>query len=404
MKNSMEVLSKRIRNLSESATLEMARKSRELKEQGVDVINLSIGEPDFNTPHCIKQAAIEAINDNFTHYTPVSGTLELRKAISRKLKEENGLDYTPQQIVVSNGAKQSIANAILSLVDPGDEVIVPSPYWVSYPEIVKLALGKMVTVNATIDQDFKITPDQLEQAITAKTKVFMINSPSNPTGVIYSMEELKGLAEVLERHDHVYIISDEIYEYINYNSRHQSIAQFESIKDRVILVNGVSKGYAMTGWRIGYMAASPEIAKACDKLQGQVTSGPSSISQQATLSAMNNMNCASDDVEMMVRAFRKRRDLVIQMLKEIPGVKTYRPPGAFYIFPNVTHYYGKSNGTFTVNNGDDFCLYLLERAHVAIVPGASFGNKNCVRISYATSTEQLTEALKRIRTALAQLK
>ena len=400
----MEVLSRRIRNLSESATLEMARKSRELKEQGVDVINLSIGEPDFNTPECIKQAAIEAINDNFTHYTPVAGTLELRKAIAKKLKEDNNLDYTPQQVVVSNGAKQSIANAILCLVDPGDEVIVPSPYWVSYPEIVKLALGKMVVINATIDQDFKITPEQLEQAITPKTKVFMINSPSNPTGTIYSREELKGLADVLARHEHIFIISDEIYEYINYNSHHESIAQFESVRDRVILVNGVSKGYAMTGWRIGYLAASPEIAKACDKLQGQVTSGPSSISQQASLCAMNNMNCAHKDVEMMVSAFRKRRDLVIRKLGEIPGIKSNNPPGAFYIFPNVKHYYGKSDGSFTVKNGDDLCLYLLEKAHIAIVPGASFGNPNCVRISYATSTENLTEALERMRIALAALK
>jgi len=404
MKNSMDVLSKRIRNLSESATLEMARKSRELKEQGVDVINLSIGEPDFNTPDCIKQAAIDAINENFTHYTPVSGTLELRKAIASKLKSENNLEYTPQQIVVSNGAKQSIANAILCLVNPGDEVIVPSPFWVSYPEIVKLALGKMVTVNATIDQDFKITPEQLEAAITPKTKVFMINSPSNPTGTIYSKEELRGLADVLAKHEGIYIISDEIYEYINYNTHHESIAQFESIRDRVILVNGVSKGYAMTGWRIGYMAASPEIAKACDKLQGQVTSGPSSISQQASLCALNSVHCASKDVEMMVSAFRRRRDLVIRMLEEIPGIKTNRPPGAFYIFPNVKHYYGKSTGSFTVKNGDDLCLYLLEKAHIAIVPGASFGNPNCVRISYATSSEKLTEALKRMRAALELLK
>lgn len=400
----MEVLSKRIRNLSESATLEMARKSRELKEQGVDVINLSIGEPDFNTPDCIKKAAIEAIHDNFTHYTPVAGTLELRKAIVKKLKEENKLEYSPQQIVVSNGAKQSIANAILCLVDPGDEVIVPSPYWVSYPEIVKLALGKMVVINATIDQDFKITPEQLEAAITPKTKVFMINSPSNPTGSIYSREELKGLADVLAKYEHVYIISDEIYEYINYNTHHESIAQFEAIRDRVILVNGVSKGYAMTGWRIGYMAASPEIAKACDKLQGQVTSGPSSISQQATLSAMNSMSCASKDVSMMVDAFRRRRDLVIKKLEAIPGIKTNRPPGAFYIFPNVKHYYGKSNGSFTVKHGDDLCLYLLEKAHVAIVPGGSFGNPNCVRISYATGTDKLTEALERMRVALLELK
>lgn len=381
----------------------MAQKSRELKEKGVDVINLSIGEPDFNTPECIKQAAISAINDNFTHYTPVSGTLELRTAIAKKLKSDNNLEYTPQQIVVSNGAKQSIANAILSLVDPGDEVVVPSPYWVSYPEIVKLALGKMVTIDAAIDQAFKITPAQLERAITSRTKVFMINSPSNPTGAIYTREELKALADVLAKHPHIFIISDEIYEYINYNSKHESIAQFEAIKDRVIVVNGVSKGFAMTGWRIGYMAASPEIAKACDKLQGQVTSNPCSISQQASLAAMNNLNCASEDVAMMVNAFRRRRNLVMEKLKAIPGIKANIPSGAFYVFPNVEQYYGKSNGSFKVNNGEDFCLYLLEKAHVAMVPGGSFGNPNCVRMSYATSSDKLTEGLERMRVALAEL-
>lgn len=399
----MSILSDRIKNLSESATLEMARKSRELKDQGVDVINLSIGEPDFETPACIKKAAIEAINDNFTHYTPVAGTMELRQAIASKLKKENNLEYSAQQIVVSNGAKQSIANAILCLVNPDDEVIVPSPFWVSYPEIVKLARGKMVSIDATIDHDFKITPEQLENAITPKTKVFLFNSPSNPTGSIYSREELKGIADVLAKYENIFIISDEIYEYINYDSKHESIAQFESVRDRVILINGVSKGYAMTGWRIGYMAASLEIAKACDKLQGQVTSGASSISQQASLCAVNNMNCASEDVEKMVQAFRRRRDLVIKKLEAMPGVKTNRPPGAFYIFTNISYYYGKSNGSHKINDGKDLCLYLLEKAHVAIVPGVSFGNPNCVRISYATNSANLTEALKRMHAALLEL-
>jgi len=400
----MNILSDRINNLAESATLEMARKSRELKEQGMDVINLSIGEPDFDTPEGIKNAAIEAIHNNLTHYTPVSGVMELRKAIANKLKEENNLDYTPQQIVVSNGAKQSIANAIMCLVNSGDEVIVPSPFWVSYPEIIKLAQGKMVTIDATIDQDFKITPDQLEKAISSRTKVFLFNSPSNPTGSVYSRDELQGLAEVLARHEDIYIISDEIYEYINYDSKHESIAQFEAIRERVILVNGVSKGYAMTGWRIGYMVASPEIAKACDKLQGQITSGASSISQQASLCAMSSMSCSSKEVKSMVQAFHQRRDLMIDLMETIPGIKTNTPPGAFYIFPDVTHYFGKSTDSYTVKNGHELCLYLLEKAHIALVPGAPFGNPDCVRISYATSTEKLTEAMQRMRSALAELK
>jgi aspartate aminotransferase len=399
----MSILSDRINKLSESATLEMARKSRELKDQGVDVINLSIGEPDFNTPEPIKEAAIEAIHDNFTHYTPVSGIMDLRKAIAEKLKRENSLEYTPQQIVVSNGAKQSIANALLCLVNPGDEVIVPAPYWVSYPEMVKLAEGMMVTIQAPIEQDFKVTPEQLEEAITPRSKVFLFSSPSNPTGSIYSHEELEALAAVLIRHPHVFIISDEIYEYINYAGKHHSIAQVPGMKDRVILVNGVSKGYAMTGWRIGYMAATAEIAKACDKLQGQVTSGASSISQMASLCAVNKLNWNSSDVKRMVEAFQARRDLVIEKLEAIPGIKATRPPGAFYVFPDVTGYYGKANERRTVNDSSDLCIYLLEKAHIAAVPGASFGDPNCIRISYATSEEQLTEALERMKSALAEL-
>ncbi|MFU8842581.1 MAG: pyridoxal phosphate-dependent aminotransferase [Bacteroidales bacterium] len=400
----MSVLSDRIRNLSESATLEMARKSRELKAKGIDVINLSIGEPDFNTPACIKEAAIKAIHQNFTHYTPVSGTMELREAISGKLKKENNLDYSPQQIVVSNGAKQSITNAILCLVNPGDEVIVPSPYWVSYPEMVKLAEGKMVEIKATIHQDFKITPEQLEKAITPRSKAFLFSSPCNPSGSVYSRDELHALAKVMARHENLYIISDEIYEYINYTGRHESIAQFDFIKERVIVINGVSKGYAMTGWRIGYMAANIEIAKACDKLQGQTTSGPSSISQQACVTAINTVDCVSTEVSEMVAAFRERRELVMEKLNRMPGIKPNSAAGAFYFFPNISYYFGKSNGSYTINNDSDFCLYMLDKAHVAIVPGEAFGNANCVRLSYATSKEKLMEAMERMESALAELK
>ncbi len=399
----MGVLSDRINRLSESATLEMARKSRELKAQGIDVINLSIGEPDFNTPECIKEAAHKAIDDNFTHYTPVSGTMELREAISKKLRIENKLEYAPQQIVVSNGAKQSIANALLCLVNPGDEVIVPSPYWVSYPEMVKLAEGIMVEIKADIDQDFKVTPEQVENAITPKTKVFLFSSPCNPSGSVYTREELEALAEVFKRYPKVFIISDEIYEYINFNGQHESIAQFEPIRDRVILVNGVSKGYAMTGWRIGYMAATTEIAKACDKLQGQITSGPSSISQQACVTAIETMNCSSEDVTKMVEAFKERRELVLNKLKEIPGIEPNSAKGAFYVFPNVAYYFGKSNGNTTIHNDNDLCLYLLEKAHIATVGGGAFGNDQCIRLSYATSKELLNEALNRMQKALAEL-
>jgi aspartate aminotransferase len=399
----MSILSNRIQSLSESATLAMANKSRELKESGVNVINLSIGEPDFNTPECVKVAAKKAIDDNHTHYTPVSGMMQLRKAIADKFKRDNDLEFTPQQIVVSNGAKQSIANALLCLVNPGDEVIVPSPYWVSYPEMVKLAEGKMVEIKTTIDQHFKVTPEQVENAITEKTKVFLFNSPSNPTGATYTKDELKALADVLAKHEHVFIISDEIYEYISFNGKMFSIGAFKELKDRVITINGVSKGFAMTGWRIGYMAASPIIAKACDKLQGQITSGASSISQYASLNAVEVMECASKEVAQMVSAFSERRDLVNGLLAEIPGIKTYQPDGAFYIFPNVAEYFGKSDGHTTIKDDSDFCLYLLEKAHVAIVPGSAFGNSNCIRISYATSNEELIEAMSRIKSVLSDL-
>ena len=399
----MSILSNRIQSLSESATLAMASKSRKLKAKGVDVINLSIGEPDFNTPECVKNAAKKAIDDNHTHYTPVSGMPELRQAIADKFKRDNGLDYTAQQIVVSNGAKQSIANTLLCLVNPGDEVIVPSPYWVSYPEMVKLSEGKMVEIKTTIDQHFKITPEQLENAITEKTKVFLFNSPSNPTGAIYTRDELRALADVLVKHENIFIISDEIYEYITFNGKVFSIAAFDELKDRVITINGVSKGFAMTGWRIGYLAATQEIAKACNKLQGQITSGASSISQYASLNAVEEMGCTSTEISDMVKAFYNRRGLVIKLLSEIPGVKTYKPDGAFYIFPNVADYFGKSDGNTRINNDSDFCLYLLDKAHVAIVPGSAFGNPNCVRISYATSNDKLIEAIGRMKKVLADL-
>ncbi|HPE57314.1 MAG TPA: pyridoxal phosphate-dependent aminotransferase [Bacteroidales bacterium] len=400
----MGILSDRINRLSESATLEMARKSRELKEQGIDVINLSIGEPDFDTPDDIKAAAHQAIDDNLTHYTPVPGTIELRRAIAKKLKEENNLNFAPDQIVVSNGAKQSIANALLCLVNPGDEVIVPSPYWVSYPEMVKLAEGEMVEIKAQIDQDFKVTAEQVEAVITPKSKVFLFSSPCNPSGSVYTHDELKALAEVFEKHPNIFIISDEIYEYINFNGSHESIAQFESIRDQVIIINGVSKGYAMTGWRIGYMAAIPEIAKACSKLQGQVTSGPSSISQQASVIAIEKMNAQSKDVLEMLNAFRERRELVLNLLKEIPGVIPNEANGAFYIFPNMSYYFGKSNGSTTIKNDEDLCLYLLDKAHIACVSGGAFGNDQCIRLSYATSSDLLKEALHRMKEALSKLK
>ena len=399
----MNILSDRILKLSESATLEMTRRSRDLKAQGHNVINLSIGEPDFNTPENVKEAAIEAINNNQTHYTPVSGIPELRKAIVKKLKKDNNLDFDFQQIVVSNGAKQSIANVMLCLINTGDEVLVPAPYWVSYPEIVILAHGTVVEIPTTIKQNFKVTPKQLEDAITQKTKVLIFSSPSNPTGSFYTKEELREIAKVIARHPNIYIIADEIYEYINYVGKHESIAQFDFIKDRVITINGVSKGFAMTGWRIGYMAAPIEIAVACDTLQGQTTSGASSISQAAALKAIQSCPESSEDLKQMLEAFESRRKIVIELLNEIPGIITYLPDGAFYIFPNISHYFGKSNGAVTINNDKELCLYLLDKCHVAIVPGSAFGNPNCVRISYATSNENLIDALGRIKKALAEL-
>lgn len=400
----MNALSDRINFLSESETLAMTRKSRELKAKGYDVINLSIGEPDFNTPEFIKDAAHEAIDQNKTHYPPVSGYPELRQAIAEKFKRDNGLDYTAEQIVVSGGAKHSIANAMLCLVNKGDEVIVPAPYWVSYKEIIKLAEGVPVVIEALIENDFKFTPEQLEAAISPKSKVLIYSSPCNPTGSVYSREELKGIAAVIAAHPDLYVISDEIYELIRFEGKHESIAQFQAIKDRVITINGVSKGFAMTGWRVGFLAASPEIAKACDKLQGQITSATSSISQYASLAAVKCDPSKNEEIREMVDTFRERRDLVHGLLEEIPGFINNMPLGAFYFFPDISEYFGKKFGEQPINNSTDLCMYLLNHAHVALVPGDAFGDPNCIRISYATSKKLLITAMARISDALAELK
>lgn len=397
----MDQISQRIMAMSPSATLAMSQKSNELKAQGVDVINLSVGEPDFFTPDHIKEAAKKAIDDNFSFYTPVPGYMSLRKAICGKLKRENNLDFTPEQIIVSNGAKQSLCNCILALVNPGDEVIIPTPAWVSYVEMVKLAEGKNVLVPATVEQDFKITPAQLEAAITPKTKMVMLCSPSNPTGSVYSREELKALADVLAKYPDIIILADEIYEHINYTGEFNSISQFESVRDRVVIVNGVSKAYAMTGWRIGFLAAPLWIAKANSKLQSQYTSGCSSIAQKAAEEAYNG---PQDCVETMRQAFERRRDLIVSLLKEIPGLKINHPEGAFYIFPEVSSYFGKTDGTHTINDANDLAMYLLEVAHVATVDGAAFCAPGYIRLSYATSDDNIREAARRIAEALAKLK
>lgn len=394
-------LSERIKTLSESQTIGMAKMSRELSAKGIDVINLSLGEPDFITPDHIREAAKKAIDDGYTHYSPISGFAELRKAISEKFKRENNLTYSPDQIVVSTGAKQSIANVVLGLVNPGDEVIIPLPYWVSYIELVKLAEGIVVPIPATIESDFKITPEQLESAITPKTKLFIFSSPCNPTGTVYSREELQLFATVFEKHPHVFVLSDEIYEHINFLNHHVSIAEFEKIKDRVIVVNGLSKSFAMTGWRIGYIGAPKWIADACDKMQGQVTSGTSSISQKAAETALTTD--LQPTLEMKA-AFRRRRDLVLKLMKEIPGWKVNEPQGAFYVFPDVHHFFGKSDGKTVINNATDLCMYLLHDAHVSIVTGEAFGAPECVRFSYAAADEKLVEAIRRIRESLLKLK
>ncbi len=396
----MSLLSQRLLALSPSETLAMSQKSNELKAQGIDVINLSVGEPDFFTPQHIKDAAKEAVDNNFSFYSPVPGYLPLRKAICDKLKQENNLDYDPAQIVCSGGAKQSVCNVVLALVSKGDEVIIPAPYWVSYPEMVILADGTNVIIHAGIEQDFKITPAQLEAAITPKTKALILCSPSNPTGSVYTKEELAGLAEVLERHPQVYIISDEIYEHINYMGSHESIAQFESIRERVVIVNGVSKGYAMTGWRIGWIAAPTAIAKACNTLQGQYTSGPCSIAQKASEAAYTG---PQDCVQEMRIAFERRKNLVMNLLKEIPSLKVNNPQGAFYVFPQCSSLYGKSYNGKVIENASDLALFLLEVGHVACVGGGAFGAPDCIRMSYATSDENLTKAFKRIKEAIEKL-
>ena len=397
----MNYLSKRLMSLSESETLVMSQKSAELKAQGVDVINLSVGEPDFATPNHIKEAAKQAIDNNFSFYSPVTGFPDLRKAICEKLKKENNLTYTPDQIVCSNGAKQSICNVILAMVNDGDEVIIPAPYWVSYPEMVKLAEGIPVVVSAGIEQDFKITAAQLEEAITPKTKAVIMCSPSNPTGSVYSQKELKALADVLAKNPHVYVISDEIYEHINYIGKHESMAQFEELTDRMIIVNGVSKCYAMTGWRIGWMAAPKDIAKACAKLQGQYTSGPCSISQKAAQAAYEG---GQNEVEAMRQAFERRKKLTFDLLSDIDGLEVNDPQGAFYLFPKCDSFFGKSFKGRTIKDSSDLSIYLLEEGHVACVAGDAFGAPDNIRLSYATSDENLVEAVGRIKAALGKLK
>ncbi|WP_205313853.1 pyridoxal phosphate-dependent aminotransferase [Pedobacter nanyangensis] len=397
----MSILSDRINNLSESATLKMTKLGRELAAKDVNVISLSVGEPDFNTPEHVKEAAKKALDENYTRYSPVPGYPDLRQAIVNKLKTENNLDYDISQIVVSTGAKQSLSNVILTLINPGDEVIIPTPYWVSYSEMVTLAEGKSVFINTSIESDFKITPAQLEAAITPKSKLFMFSSPNNPTGTVYSKDELAALAKVFEKHPNIYILSDEIYEHINFVDKHESIAQFPSIKDRVIIVNGFSKAFAMTGWRLGYIAANKEIAAANDKLQGQTTSGTCSIAQRAGIVAYEQ---GLDTVNEMKKAFARRRQLVYDLLKDIPGVKTNLPEGAFYFFPEISSFFGKKDADGNViKNSADLALYLLNVGHVATVGGDSFGNDNYIRLSYAASDESLVEALRRIKEALGKL-
>lgn len=397
----MGKLSNRLNRLAPSATLAMSQKSGEMKAAGIDVINLSVGEPDFNTPDHIKVAAKKAIDDNWSRYSPVPGYADLREAVVAKLKKENGLDYKASEILVSNGAKQAVCNAIMALVDDGDEVIVPAPYWVSYPQMVLLAGGNPVHIPARYDQNFKITPEQLEAAITPKTRMLILCSPSNPTGSVYSKDELKSLADVILKHDDLYVLADEIYEHINYVGKHESIAQFPGMKERSIIINGVSKAYAMTGWRIGYMAAPEWIIKGCNKLQGQYTSGSCSVSQKAAVEAYV---ASQDCVEEMRQAFERRRDLIVSLVKEIPGLEVNSPDGAFYVFPKCKSYLGKTDGQRVINDTNDFAMYLLEVGHVATVGGDAFGDPECFRMSYATSDDNIREAMRRIKDCLAKLK
>ena len=397
----MAQLSERLNRLAPSATLAMSQKSGEMKAQGIDVINLSVGEPDFNTPDHIKDAAKRAIDENFSRYSPVPGYMDLREAIVAKLKNENGLDYSVNEVLVSNGAKQSVCNTVMALVNDGEEVIIPAPYWVSYPQMVKLAGGVPVIVEAGFEQNFKMTPQQLEAAITPKTRMIILCSPSNPTGSVYSQEEMAALAEVIKRHDDLFVLADEIYEHINYTGCHASIAQVPGMKERTIIVNGVSKAYAMTGWRIGYIAAPEWIVKGCNKLQGQYTSGPCSVSQKAALEAYT---ASQQCVEDMRVAFERRRNLIVELAKDIPGLEVNVPEGAFYLFPKCSNFFGKTDGTRVINSSTDLAMYLLEVGHVATVAGDAFGDPQCFRMSYATSDDNIRESMRRIKECLAKLK
>ena len=393
-------LSTLLEKFNEPETLKMAKLGRELRAKGIDITDLSLGEPDFDTPQHIKDAAIKAINDNFSHYTPVAGYLDLREAICHKFKRDNNLDYKPENIVVSTGAKQCLANAILAIVDKDDEVIIPTPFWVTYSELVKIAGGKVVTINTSIETNFKITATQLQQAITSKTKMFLFSSPCNPSGAVYSNEELASLVEVFMQYPNIYILSDEIYEYINFVGKHHSIASFNELKDRVIVVNGLSKGFAMTGWRLGYIAANVEIAKACEKLQGQFTSATCSIAQRAAIAALTSDNKPS---MQMTAEFAKRKEIVLKLVKNIPGIICNNPDGAFYIFPDVSYYFSKTDGEITINNSAEFTMYLLNKATTSSVMGAAFGNDNCVRFSFANSIENIEKGWGKIAAALKEL-
>lgn len=393
-------LSSRLDRFSEPETLKMAKLGRELRSQGIDVIDLSVGEPDFDTPDHIKEAVKKAVDDNWSHYSPVAGYPDLREAICYKFKRDNDLDFKPENVLASTGAKQSLANVVMAIVDTGDEVVIPTPYWVTYSEIVRIAEGAPVLVRTSIENDFKITPEQLEAAITPKTKLFMFSSPSNPTGGVYSRQELAGLAEVFKKHPGIFIISDEIYEYINYIGKHESIAQFSELKDRIIIVNGLSKGFAMTGYRLGYIAAHPDVIKACEKLQGQFTSGPTATTQKAAVVALRS---DLESTREMLAKFVDRKRRVLELLKDIPGIRLSEPEGAFYVFPDVSSYFGKKDGQDVIANSDDLCMYLLNKAHVSTVTGRAFGEPACIRISFANSIEKVEEGLKRIAAAMKKL-
>lgn len=394
-------LSSRLERFNEPETLKMAKLGRELRSQGIDIIDLSLGEPDFDTPEHIKEAAKKAVDDNWSHYPPVAGYPELREAVCKKFKRDNDLDYKPENIIVSTGAKQSLANAVFAVVDKDDEVIIPTPYWVTYSEIVKLGEGEVKLVRTSIDNNYKLTPEQLEAAITPKSKLFIFSSPSNPTGSVYSKEELKGLAEVFKKHPQIFIISDEIYEYINYVGKHESIAQFDELKDRIIIINGLSKGFAMTGYRLGFIAANATIVKACEKLQGQFTSGATAVTQRAAITALN---ADLDATHKMLEEFKARKKRVIELLDAIPGLRLSEPDGAFYVFPDVSSYFGKSDGQETISNADDLCMYLLNKAHVSTVTGRAFGEPNCIRLSFANSMKNIEGGLERITEAMKKLK